>query len=77
MKPETLILMAIPVILGAILAAALVRDWLRRRRTQREIARGLDQRWEPAVRADWTVEDETKWQSIGQQGTLGNDWEKR
>lgn len=55
------LLMALPVVLGTILAVTVFRDWLRRRRTQREIAAGLDQRWEPLCKA----------------GKLGNGWEKR
>lgn len=87
MKLETMILAAFPVVLGAILAVSAGRDWLRRRRTQHEIARGLDQRWESdaAVRShwtedwteDWTAADETRWQRMGRSGMLGNGWEKR
>jgi hypothetical protein len=77
MNIEMAILLAIPVILGAILAVAAGRDWLRARRARREMNRALDQRWKTGRMADWTPADETRWQKMGRMGMLGNDWEKR
>jgi hypothetical protein len=78
MNTETCILMAIPGILGAIAVAAVVRDWLRRRRARREIDRALEQRWTVGGwRTNWTAADEEKWQRLGRKGLLGNGWEAR
>jgi hypothetical protein len=78
MNTETCILMAIPVILGAVAVAAVVRDRWQRRRARREIDRALEQRWvAPGWKTTWTAADEEKWQKLGRQGLLGNDWRAR
>ena len=73
------LLMALPVVLGAILAAACMRDWMRRRRTQREIARGLDQRWTENDGYSPATDPASReyWQKIERSVNLGNGWEKR
>ena len=73
------LLMALPVVLGAILAVAAVRDWLRRRRTQREIASGLDQRWSANDGYSPATDPASReyWEKIERSVNLGNGWEKR